>query len=49
MESSQPRDMEAFSFYKDYATGEFGKEIADSAAAIFVSVDGFMETVAMIT
>lgn len=41
MESSQPRDMEAFSFYKDYATGEFGKEIADSAAAIFVSVDGF--------
>lgn len=41
MESSQPRDMEALSFYKDYAAHEFGKEIADSAAAIFVSVDGF--------
>lgn len=41
MESTHPRDMEALSFYKDYAACEFGKEIADSAAALFVSVDGF--------
>jgi len=41
MESPLPRDLESYSFYLDYATHEFGEEVAESAASIFVSIDGF--------
>lgn len=41
MDRDTPRDMEALSFYKDYAAHEFGRNVADRAAEIFLSVDGF--------